>query len=373
MASQPPTDEHTPPFTRGAPAPSASTPPPNSLAPHPSGGQGALVLVETGSTDPALNLAFEDYLVNTPRCGANLLMLWRNEAAVVIGRYQSVFAEVNLAYAQQHGIQVLRRLSGGGAVYHDLGNLCFSLIMDKVTPGLPSASGLLRPIVQALTRLGLGIEVTGRNDLMLAGQKFSGHAMLVKRSRFLLHGTLLFNTDLEALGQVLASPWKQIETKAIQSVRRPVTNLASQLPAISTAKEFKEVVRALLVEGQPHVAYLPTPADRSAVESLAESKYRQWAWTFGTDPYALVQCEGRYLGDTVRIQLALEKGYVQQCQIETEASAQVGWAALALKLNQVRFEKDSVLAALAGSSPGAFMAERLAPFLPSAPRLADGT
>jgi lipoate-protein ligase A len=325
-----------------------------------------MVFIETASTDPATNLAFEEYFLRNKPPGADIFMLWRNQPAVVIGRHQSIFAEVDLAYARAHAIQVLRRISGGGAVYHDRGNLCFSLIMDKATPGLPSAVDLLRPIVLALTRFGLVIEVTKRNDLKLEGKKFSGHAMMVQKDRFLLHGTLLFDSDLGVLGQALDSPFRGVETKAIQSVRSRVTNLSPYLPPIGTVEQFKHVLKDILLESQGAVDYVPTEADLAAIESLRADKYRSWAWTFGSDPPSRVRCHCQYEGDDLHLILDLEKGYVQTCHIEREPPALGGWEAIERQLMHIRCDQDSVLAALQGSSRGEFMGAFLAQFLPCA-------
>jgi lipoate-protein ligase A len=322
-----------------------------------------MVFIETASTDPAINLAYEEYFLTHKPPGVDVLMLWCNRPAVVIGRYQSIFAEVNLAYTQACGIQVFRRISGGGAVFHDAGNLCFSLIRDKATPGLPSAAGLLQPIVQALTHLGLAVESTQRNDLTLEGKKFSGHAMMVQKDRFLLHGTLLFDSDLGALEQALDSPFREIETKAIQSVHSRVTNLRPYLPSLETVEQFKQALKDRLLDHQPAEAYRPTATDLSAIETLGANKYRSWAWTFGSDPRSRIRRHDQYAGDDLHFTLDLEKGFVQSCQFDT-AALHPDWEAIERQLNHVRCDRDSVQAALPGTSRGEFMRAVLVPLLP---------
>jgi lipoate---protein ligase len=329
-----------------------------------SGGADQIMLfIETASTDPAINLAYEEYFLTHKPPGVDLLMLWRNQPAVVIGRYQSIFAEVNLAYTQAGGIPVLRRISGGGAVFHDTGNLCFSLIMDKAAPGLPSAADLLHPVVQALTRLGLAVESTKRNDLTLDGKKFSGHAMMVQKDRFLLHGTLLFDSDLGALEQALASPFREIETKAIHSVRSRVTNLRPYLPSLETVEQFKFAIKDQLLDHQPAEEYRPTAADLAAIETLGASKYRSWAWTFGSDPPSHIRQHGQYEEAELHFTLHLEKGFVQSCRFDS-AALHPDWEVIEQQLTHVRFDRDSVQAALQGTSRGEFMRTVLIPFLP---------
>jgi lipoate-protein ligase A len=323
-----------------------------------------MIFIETASTDPAVNLAYEEYYLRHGPRGSDILMLWHNRPTIVIGRYQSIFAEANLPYAEAHGISAFRRISGGGAVYHDPGNLCFSLIRDRSAP-TPGAARLLQPIVQALTRLGLAVELTQRNDLTLAGKKFSGHAMMVQRDRLLLHGTLLFDSDLEALEQALASPFGEVETKAIHSVRSRVTNLSPWLPDVADIEQFKAALKGLMLDGLAPEAYAPAASDRTVIKSLAADKYRSWDWTFGADPASRVRCHSQYEGETVEITLDLEKGHVRQCQIESKAPDPAEWAAVARQLTDVRFDKASVQAALKGSSRGQCLSAFLAGYLPS--------
>lgn len=326
-----------------------------------------MVYIETASTDPAVNLAFEEHYLRNKPLGTDILMLWRNQPAVVIGHYQSVFAEANLAYTQTQGIQVLRRISGGGAVYHDLGNLCFSLIIDKKTTGLPNVAHLLQPLVQVLARLGLSVDVTARNDLTLGGKKFSGHAMMVQRDRFLLHGTLLFSADLAALEHALDLPFQQIETKAIPSVRSRVTNLSLHLPAVPTIEAFKQTLKNGLLAGDAQAEYRPTLADLAAIEGLRAGKYKHWAWTFGSDPRTCIRYPCQYADAPLEIALDLEKGYVQSCHLTTHAAPRIEWQAAVQQLAHIRCDRDSVRAALQGTGFGEFLFGTLGPLLPPAP------
>jgi lipoate---protein ligase len=323
-----------------------------------------MVFIETASTDPSVNLAFEEHFLRHKGPGETILMLWRNQPAVVVGRFQNIFAEVNLEYTQTHSIQILRRISGGGAVYHDAGNLCFSLIMDRVQPGLPKAADLLRPMVQALARLGLVIELSQRNDLKIEGKKFSGHALMVQKDRLLLHGTLLFDSNLETLQRALESPFGDLETKAIQSVRSSVTNLAPYLPAIATTGQFKQALKDILFESQLPAEYTPTAGELSAIEALGADKYRSWEWTYGGDPRAHVRYNGRYGGEDLPFTLDLDKGQLVACHFEGDLPRPADFEEIERRLTNVRGDQDSVLAALRGCSRGEFIGTFLARFLP---------
>jgi lipoate-protein ligase A len=326
-----------------------------------------MIYVETASTEPSINLAFEEYFLKNKGPGESFLMLWSDQPSVVVGRYQSIFAEVNLEYAEANSIQILRRISGGGAVYHDPGNLCFSLITDKAAPGMPKVPELLRPIVRALSRLGLDVEVTARNDLKLEGRKFSGHAMMVQKDRLLLHGTLLFNSDLVALQQALDSPFRDVETKAVRSVRSGVTNLGPYLPAIATTEQFKQTLRELLGADFPMAERIRTESELAAIETLAAEKYRSWAWTFGGEPHARIRCRCRQSGVELGLTLELEKGRVLICRFDREADSPPGLEEIERRLTGIACTKDSLRLALKGLDKGEAIRQCLARFMPPAP------
>lgn len=167
----------------------------------------AVIYIETGSCAPAVNFAYEEYFLKGKDLEEDLLMLWRSEPTIVVGRFQNTLEEVNAGFAEAHHIQVIRRISGGGAVYHDLGNVCFSFILHDTQPNVIDKSKYTRPVVDALAQLGVHAELTHRNDLAVGGKKFSGNAMALRKNRLLFHGTLLFDTDLEMLERALRA-WR---------------------------------------------------------------------------------------------------------------------------------------------------------------------
>ena len=183
-----------------------------------------VLYLETGSQDPAFNLAFEEYVL-TNRKEGEYLLLWQNDNTIVIGRNQNAEAEINRAFVEEHGIHVVRRTTGGGAVYHDMGNLNYSFITDVGNAEELTMARFTRPIVEALKALGLQVEASGRNDILVEGRKISGTAQRVTRGRILHHGTLLFNADPSMVAGALNVDPEKFRSKSAKSVRSRIGNI----------------------------------------------------------------------------------------------------------------------------------------------------
>ena len=176
-------------------------------------------------TDPSINIALETYLVENRFADEPMLLFYINEPSIIIGRNQNTVEEVNQRYVEENGIHVVRRMSGGGAVYHDLGNFSFCFIQDE--NGMArNFSAFTRPVIECLHKMGAtGAALQGRNDLLIDGKKFSGNAMYVRNGRLTAHGTILFDADLDAVTQALKPRADKIESKGIKSIRSRVTNI----------------------------------------------------------------------------------------------------------------------------------------------------
>ena len=194
------------------------------------------------TTDPYYNLAVEEYLFRTER--EDVFMLWQNEPTVVIGKNQNAFVEVDMDYLRQNGIHLARRITGGGAVYHDLGNVNYSFIRDS-RQGIDFVS-FTAPIIEALATLGISAELSGRNDLLVEGRKISGNAQYSAGGRTLHHGTLLFDSDLSVLSAALRPDEEKLKSKAVKSARSRVTNLAPLLSKSVTTGEFIAMIAAFV-------------------------------------------------------------------------------------------------------------------------------
>ncbi|MDR2847504.1 MAG: lipoate--protein ligase family protein [Bacteroidales bacterium] len=239
--------------------------------------------INSSSTDPFFNLAAEEYLFRhvTEAC----FVLWCNEPSVIVGRHQNVFAEINSPYIRQHDVKVVRRLSGGGAVYHDLGNLNFTFIDNRQNTEQIDFKSYQTIIIAMLQQLGIQAEAGKRNELLLNGKKISGTARHVTNKRILHHGTLLFSADLDAVEEALRAPAVKLTTKAIQSVHSPVTNISEHLPVPTTMATFRTQVLQYMMEHLPNARpYSYSQADLQAIERLRNEKYVSWEWNYGQSP-----------------------------------------------------------------------------------------
>ena len=227
--------------------------------------------LETGSQDPFFNLAFEEYVLRN-RTEGDYLILWQNSRTIVVGQNQNTEAEINRAFVEQHGLQVVRRMTGGGAVYHDLGNLNYSFITDAGEVEKLTIEQFTRPVVKALSDLGLQAEASGRNDILVNGRKVSGTAQRVLGSRILHHGTLLFDSDMEMVSGALRVDPSKFQSKSAKSVRSRVTNIRSALQKDMDLPDFWAYLKTALA-GSGFVQAQLTAGELEAVETLRREKY----------------------------------------------------------------------------------------------------
>lgn len=267
--------------------------------------------LETHSHDPAYNLAFEEY-VFLHRKTEDYLLLWQNAPAVIIGQNQNTLAEIDHSYTESHNISVVRRTTGGGAVYHDLGNINYSFITDAHT-GADSYRRFTDPVIRALCALGLHAEVSGRNDILADGCKISGTAQRISGTRILYHGTLLFDSDLEVLTHVLRPDPEKLLKKGVASVRSRVTNIRSLLPSDMTIDEFWTHLRSTLISEITETAL--TDDEKAAVLQLKREKYDIWDWNFGHSPQYELHRKKYLPGGMLDVSVQLTHEHISQLSI----------------------------------------------------------
>ena len=307
-----------------------------------------MIYIETHSHSPFVNLAFEEYFLKSKDLGDDIFTLWQNEPAVVVGRFQNTLEEINQSFINVHNIHIARRISGGGAVYQDLGNLCFSFILRDVTPGTMDVSRYSRPVVKALSRLGIPVKVAGRNDLTIDGKKFSGNAMALHKNHLLYHGTLLFDSDLEMLDQVLKALSDNIESKGIKSIRSRVTNIRPYVSSDLDILQFKQALKQLIFENEPQIEYQPTIEDLTEIQKLVENKYLTWDWIFGRNPASRVRSTCNYPGGKLEIYLELDKGWLAACHLKSDSLDLPNIEEVELRLSNTRYTYQDIVTALEG-------------------------
>jgi lipoate-protein ligase A len=222
------------------------------------------------STDPYFNLAFDEYCLENVKSGQPYFFLWRNRPSVIVGLNQNVYSEVNLEYLDAHGITLARRVTGGGAVYHDLQNLNYTIIGAHPSP---------EPFVEALRKLGVDAQLTGRNDIFVDGRKCSGYARRVSHGQEIIHGTLMYDVDLDTLSHVLDTPFSKMNAKGIASVKSRVCNLKDHLPAMASLDELQAALQDILSGGDQPLPPDIVPLDE--VQALSDSKFSTWDFVYG--------------------------------------------------------------------------------------------
>ena len=276
-----------------------------------------MIYIETQSLDPTWNLAFEEYCLKELRQFDRILLLWQNANAIIIGHYQNAEKEINLEAVEKYGAQVVRRSSGGGTVYHDLGNLNYSFIYPIDGLKKLDISVYAAPMVSALQRIGVPVKVQGRNDLTLDGKKISGTAQRIHKGRLLHHGTLLFDSDLDILESVLQVDSTKVASKGIASIRSRVTNIKEHLPEdqFNDIQAFWQALLAAFAEEENITPYQLTPSMLAEVKALQESKYQSWDWNVGRAPAFEYNNSERFPGGKLEIHVNVKKGIIRECEI----------------------------------------------------------
>ncbi len=265
------------------------------------------------STDPQWNLAAEEYLFKNFK--QSIFRLWRNEPSIIIGLHQNAFAEINLEYVKNNNISVIRRLTGGGAVFHDLGNVNFTFIDNRIL-GESTADMFKRftqPIIEALNSLGVNASLKGRNDLVIDDKKFSGNAVAVYKERILQHGTLLYSASMANLSEALANRPEHFKGKAVQSNRARVTNISDHLSNAMSVEEFVTFMEKFVTDklSSKYTRYNYTPEDLAAIAKLTMEKYSKDSWNYGSSPKYDYSKTTRFEWGILELFLEVKKGIIE--------------------------------------------------------------
>lgn len=265
-------------------------------------------------TNPRLNLALEEYILNEYTQG-DVVMLWRNERSVIIGKNQNTYAEIDLNYIEKNAVNVVRRITGGGAVFHDLGNVNFTFISEYKEGDFGSYKAFAKPVCDYLKTLGLTAEVSGRNDIEANGYKISGNAQTVVKNRILQHGTLLYSADLKSLSAALKPKPQKLEGKGISSVRSRVENIKNLANCSLSAEEFlKELYEFFLSLPEAERKEL-SETDLQKAKELCSQKYEKFEWNFGFSPKFSLQREKKFESGSVEVYLQVKDAVISEIKI----------------------------------------------------------
>lgn len=267
--------------------------------------------IESPWTDPYYNLALEEYVFEQLDRSQDWLMLWQNHNTIVIGKYQNTIEEINAEYVAEQNISVARRLSGGGAVYHDRGNLNYTLIVDQDETFDFNFRYFVLPVTEALKTFGIEAEFSGRNDVTIGGRKFSGNSQYIKKQRILHHGCIMLDSNLNHVEQALRVKDIKVESKSTKSVRSRVTTINEHVETPIAMEAFKEELKRQVAEGTVLEAYELTEDDFAAVEKLRNEKYITWEWNYGFSPAYTARRAKKFPEGVVEVHINVEKGEIR--------------------------------------------------------------
>ena len=293
--------------------------------------------------DPRINLAFEEYAIRNLAMNDEILLFYINEPSIIIGRNQNTVEEIHVDYVEEHEITVVRRLSGGGAVYHDLGNLNFSFIAPNSADNFHNFKKFTQPVIDVLQSMGVNAELSGRNDILVEGRKISGNAQYVAGPRMVSHGTLLWQTDLSVVGEALKPKQAKIDSKGIKSVRSRVANITEFMPdGHPDILEFRQaIIDGVFNHGMVR-EYKLKDADWHGLAKLAQERYQTWDWNYGKSPAFGLKRETRYPGGGIEALLDVEKGVMKHVKFYGDFFGQHDISALEKTLEGVGYRPEAI-------------------------------
>ncbi|MCM3667403.1 lipoate--protein ligase [Mesobacillus maritimus] len=302
-----------------------------------------LFIDNKGITDPRINLAIEEYAVRNLDINETYLLFYINEPSIIIGKNQNTIEEINTDYVEKNGIHVVRRVSGGGAVYHDLGNLNFSFITKDDGDSFHNFKKFTEPVVEALRKMGVNAELSGRNDLLAEGRKISGNAQYSTKGRMFSHGTLMFDSEIDHVVSALKVKKDKIESKGIKSIRSRVANISEFMSEKMTIEEFKQLLlRNIFPDTEQIPEYKLTDDDWDKINQLSKEKYQTWEWNYGRSPKFNVQHSHRFPVGQIDVRLEVNKGIIENCKIYGDFFGVGDVSEIENLLTGVKYERESL-------------------------------
>lgn len=309
------------------------------------------------TTDADFNLAAEQYVFDCLPKDRTWFMLWQNDRAVIIGKYQNTAAEINEGFVREKGISVVRRLSGGGAVYHDLGNLNYTFITDAPEADRINMKLFCEPVVETLKDFGVEAVINGRNDITVDGRKFSGNSQYIRNGRVMHHGTIMLSSDLETVEQVLNTDAEKISSKGIKSVRSRVTNILEHAVPGTDLETFRTALLEKVCENADASEYVFTEEDYAEIDKLRTERYGTWDWNYGRSPECSMVKSRRIEGcGRIEAYLSCIHGIIEDVSFRGDFFSAEEPDGLSEYLKGVKLEETSLRKALNGVNISSFFA-----------------
>ena len=303
-----------------------------------------MLLINNTNTNAYFNLAMEEYFLKNTN--EDIFLLWQNENSIIVGKNQNTLSEINYDYVKENNIKVVRRLSGGGAVFHDLGNINFTFISCNDN-SFSDFKKFTMPIVEALKELNVHAEFSGRNDLLIDGQKFSGNAQYNYKNKVMHHGTLLFSSEINDLSNALKVKPSKFQGKSVKSVKSRVTNISSHLDKKMTVLEFKDYLMDFINKRDENSHFYElNDKDVESINKLVEEKYSTWEWNFGYSPKYSLYNELKYPGGNVEFSLAAHDGLIKDIKFFGDFFGKEDISFIENKLRNVKHNEYSIKSAL---------------------------
>lgn len=297
--------------------------------------------IRSQSNNPSFNLAMEQYVFDRLSKQEDVFMLWQNDNSIIVGVNQNTIAEINASYVNENKVNVVRRLSGGGAMYQDLGNVNFTFI-SKGKGQIFDFSSFVTPIINALATIGIEAKSSGRNDVTIDGKKFSGNAQYQKDSRIMHHGTILFDSDLSVLSKALKVSSSKLEGKGVKSVISRVTNIRPYLKSDISVNEFMDILFNSIDEQFSLTPYELTQEDIKEIELLQKNRYATWEWNYGHSPsYTLRKVKRFDMVGNIEILLSVKESRIDKISFYGDYFGQ-DISPLVEKLIETRYEKADI-------------------------------
>lgn len=299
-------------------------------------------------TDATLNLALEEWAVrNLDLEQEDYLLFYINRNAIIIGKHQNTIEEINSKYVNEKDIQVVRRISGGGAVYHDEGNLNFSFLTKFSTESIHNFAKFTHPVIKTLQSLGVNAELNGRNDITVDGKKISGNAQFSNTKAMFSHGTLLFNSQIENVVEALNVKIDKIESKGIKSIRSRVANISEYMENKMTIFEFRQkLIESIFGTSEDYPVFNLFDAQWKEVHDLANSKYRNWDWNYGRSPEFNIQKVKRFDFGQIDARIDVKDGTIKDIIIYGDFLAHGDTGEIEAKLKDKKYKEEDMIAAL---------------------------